>query len=358
MLKTGRLKASGALAAMVCCALTAAEAQDPFLDNARSALETAQSSGDPTLTREVLEAYVARRPDLADALYDVYLEAGGAFFEEEDLEIPEVTPPAATRQPLVPKRVGGTTVLVPRAQTQPGTAATPPAAPTAPEEGQAPFWRKGWSGSAALGIEVEAGNTEETEVDIDTDVSRKFGKWETDYRLDYARTETFGVKNEDDLLGRFDARRDIGGRWALGGFVNAERDVFSGFDYRLALGGIVSYRFIDREKLTWRASVGPGLRFDRLQGEDGTISPILAAESRFRWQFAERWSLGNDFTSSFGDGQVISSVTFVEASLFRSWAVRAAQKIDVNTDAPSQAVPTDTTNTLSVVYRFGEQAQQ
>lgn len=299
-----------------------------FLESARAALESAERSGNAFVVQNVVDAYISARPDLDAALQKIYNEV---------VEAERSAGAASAEITLAPEAAAAVEAA----------AAEAPAAPTG--------LRHGWSGNVNLGIEIERGNTEETEVNFAVDATRTFGKWSTDYRLEHNFTRANTVRVEEEYAIISNLRREISGRWAWSGFVNAERDHFSGFEYRIVLGLGPSYTVFKSDRTTWRFGAGPGVRFDRLDGPDTptTTTPILGTESIFRQKLWGDWRLGNDFRASFGDGQIINLLTFLETTLYKKLALRISNEIDIETDAPATAQTTDTTNTLAIVYNFG-----
>ncbi|MEM9838769.1 MAG: DUF481 domain-containing protein [Pseudomonadota bacterium] len=297
-----------------------------FLESARSALESAQASGNTFVVQNVVDAYISARPDLEASIRDVYTAVVDAQDAAAEVAVPEDA-----------------------------AAAVADAAPEAREIEAPTGWRHGWAGNVNLGIEIERGNTEETEVNFAVDATRAFGKWATDYRLEHNFTRANTVRVEEEYLIASNLRREISGKWAWAGFLTAERDHFSGFEYRIAVGLGPSYQVFDTPATNWRVSIGPGARFDRLDGPgtEITTTPILGVDSRFRQELWGDWRFGNDFRSSFGDGQIINLLTFLETTLYKRLALRISNEIDIETDAPATAQTTDTTNTLAIVYNFG-----
>ena len=326
-------------------AATPSHASDEaFLESARAALTGAQESGDFFVMQGVLDAFLAARPDLASELEAIYTEL------RPDADVSE--PDAAAAEGEAPAD-DAPTEDAPTDDAPTGVPVTTIGGPAAPLS-----WREGWSGDADLGIEVRSGNTERSVVAVVVDATKTLGRWESDYRFAHNFSRAAGVRIEENYLGRIDARRELSERWALAGFINAERDLFSGFDYRVSVGLGPSYKVIDRAGWSWRVSAGPGVRFDKLETADGVDTvPVLGLESQYRQAILENLRFGNDITASLGDGQLFNIVTFLEADIYKRIAIRLAQRLDIRTDAPAGAETTDTTNTVSLVYNFGQQAE-
>ncbi|MEM1409143.1 MAG: DUF481 domain-containing protein [Pseudomonadota bacterium] len=286
---------------------------EAFLENARAALTAVNSAQDDYLSQSVLDAYIQVRPDLQERLTELY------FSIVDVAEAEEAAEEAAALQP-------------------PG------------------FFSAfgGWTGDANAGFEVETGNTEEVELDVGYDVTRMFGAWELDNLAQLNFTEASEVRIQEEYRARLDARRTYGDRWSLENFIDAERDLFSGFDYRIAVGVGPGYRILRSDQLRWRVTLGPGVRFDKREDESTVdVNPVLSATSAFRWKPTSTLTFGNDIESTFGDGQVISVLSFGETNVFGRLKARLSYDVDINSDAPAPAETTDTTTLLSLVYKIG-----
>ncbi|MEM1379551.1 MAG: DUF481 domain-containing protein [Pseudomonadota bacterium] len=314
---------------MLVAASAHAQDDEAFLKSARAALASAEASGNAFVVQNVADAYISARPDLAEQVRSLYTEISGSDPTEAVLAV--AAPDAAVAATV-------------------DESAEAPSVPAQPSG-----ILQGWTGNVNFAFEVESGNTEETEINLAVDATKTIGKWESDYRLEHNFSRANTIRVEEEYLIRTDIRRDLGGKWSWAGFLNAERDLFSGFDYRIALGLGPSYQIIENENTKWRTSIGPGVRFDQLAqpGAEVTTTAILGVESEFRQNLWGNWSLGNDFNASFGNGQIINILTFLQTTLYKNLALRISQELDIETDAPVGAETTDTTNTLSIVYNFG-----
>lgn len=327
-----------AAAAILFASTTAlAASDDAYMASAREAFAAVQATGDPYLAQNILEAFLQVRPDLAEPLTAL-------FFEVSEAQSAPEPSTALTEE---------TTSAV----------AVDEALPQGPDEPATPTgllgFAQAWDGNANLGFEVQTGNTEEVELDVGVDVTRSFGKWEVDTlgQAGFTEANTVGgdrVRIQEEYRVRLDARRSYGERWTFENFLDGERDLFSGFDYRIAVGIGPGFKIFTEDNLTWRLAAGPGVRFDKRQGEDDwETNPVATFSSAFRWLPKEGFTVGNDFDSSWGDGQVISILTFAETSLMERLSARLSYDIDINSDAPSTAETTDTTALVSLVYKIG-----
>jgi len=307
---------------------------DAYLASAREAFAAVSATGDPYLAQSVLEAFLQVRPDLSEPLTALFFDVA---------EMPKAEAPADV--PVV-------------AETAPEPSTTEAEKPEAPS-GLLGF-AQGWDGNANFGFEVQTGNTEEVELDLGVDVTRAFGKWEVDALATAGLAEanaTGGdrVRIQEEYRIRLDARRSYGERWTFENFLDAQRDLFSGFDYRVSVGIGPGYKILMQDRLKWRIAAGPGVRFDKLQGQDDwETNPVATFSSAFRWQPTDSLTFGNDFDSSWGEGQVISINTFAETQLINRLSARLSHDIGINSDAPATAETTDTTTLLSLVYKIGK----
>ena len=326
------LLASAAATILLGLNTASAASDDAYMQSAREAFAAVQATGDPYLAQNILEAFLQVRPDLAEPLTALFFEVSEATDEAE-------------------------------APAEPEAVAAAPEAAAAEEAAKAPSgllgFTQAWNGNANLGFEVQTGNTEEIELDLGVDVTRQFGKWEVDTlgQAGFTEANTAGgerVRIQEEYRIRIDARRSYGERWTFENFLDGERDLFSGFDYRIALGIGPGYKIFTQDNLKWRLAAGPGVRFDKRQGQDDwETNPVATFSSAFRWLPKEGLTIGNDFDSSWGEGQVISILTFAETSLMERLSARLSYDIGVNSDAPSTAETTDTTALLSLVYKIG-----
>jgi putative salt-induced outer membrane protein YdiY len=143
---------------------------------------------------------------------------------------------------------------------------------------------KAWVTTAAAGLTLTRGNSENFLVTLSLDTKRK---WERD-ELFFGASGGYGdstsndvyTKNTEFLQGYGQYNHLFTDRFYGGLRLDGQYDGIAGIDYRAKITPLVGYYLIKEEKMTLSVEAGPSAVFEKLEGQDArTYAAVRFAES-------------------------------------------------------------------------------
>jgi len=243
------------------------------------------------------------------------------------------------------------------AQTQTNTppAAVPPVAPPKP--------KAVWKGSAALGLTVTSGNSENTLGTASAGTDRKTDDNELMLGADgaYGRSKAPGqtttTTTANSVHGVTQYNQLFTDRFYGYGRVEGRHDEVANLSYRVSLGAGAGYYFIKNTNTDLCGEVGPGYVFQK-QGDDTTSYNSLRVGEKFHqalseharlWQTAE-WSPQVDQFNNY----VINGELGIEADLTKDkkLALRSYVTDSFNNEPAPGYKKNDLTWVTAIAYKF------
>jgi putative salt-induced outer membrane protein len=220
---------------------------------------------------------------------------------------------------------------------------------------------KSFSGSGEAGLLMTTGNSE-------TDsVNAKLGlKYEKDHLLGEVNlaalysseeTEENGIKEDRVSAEKYNYSAKIGYKFNPANYVfvngDYEDDRFSGYDYKTTYAIGYGRKVIDNDTTKLDIEIGPGYRYDVLEGGETNDEAILRGYAMFSYKFSDAVSFQQDLTVVTGsDNTNTKSITALKSQIVGALSMKVSYKIDNNTDVPSDKEKTDTETSLTLVYDF------
>lgn len=165
----------------------------------------------------------------------------------------------------------------------------PPSSPPAPPPP--------WTGSAGLGLSLNRGNTDATNLNVAfeaTHGAKTPRVWI--FKGLYLRGENNGTQTVDTLSLGARHERALGPRWYAFGGVQFLKDEFKEIDYLFAPGAGVGYKLVATSATTFNVDGGLGVKVEKNPGLDRRTDPVVTASDRFEHKLSKTATL----TQSFG----------------------------------------------------------
>lgn len=214
-----------------------------------------------------------------------------------------------------------------------------------------------WSGRVTLGVTDTSGNTETRDAYVEAGLkaTAKGWRWTTDGRAKYA--ESSGVQTAGSWLAGTRYDWFFRERQYLYGRASAQRDTFSGIDFRWTAGAGYGYKVIesDRTNLELRAGLDY-VSTERVVPPNQDYLAIGWGVDFDYWFVADRlqFFFGQEgFADPQGDeGLVIRSQTGLRAPIIDDLTANLQVNLDYNSDPGPGFKTTDRTYIVGLGYKF------
>ncbi|SHJ98490.1 Putative salt-induced outer membrane protein YdiY [Rubritalea squalenifaciens DSM 18772] len=189
---------------------------------------------------------------------------------------------------------------------------------------------KSWTHDGDFGISLSSGNSDTLRFSLGLDSSYEFELCELRNEFDAIYGEDEGVKSHESITNTFTASRDFrNSPWYAAISNDFLYDPMAGIDYRNGTNLLLGYHFIDNERFKFRVEVGPGVIFEKRDGDSSSYAAFKAAQY-FSWQINEGTRLFQSLkmTGELGDfsNSIYTAEAGVESALYGPWSVRLAAK--------------------------------
>jgi putative salt-induced outer membrane protein YdiY len=228
------------------------------------------------------------------------------------------------------------------------TAAFGQSAPTAAPD-------TGWITSAAFGLSVAKGNTDNMLINGNLLSSKKWDHNEVDLGTDGTYGETDGVRSAGNLHGFGQYNRLFTERFFGLLRVDAVNDSIANVDYRVTVSPGVGYYFIKNTNTFLRGEAGPGFVFERVGGVSDSYVVLRVAE-RFEtkmndrvklWQSLEFLPAVDDFSS-----YVINAEIGIDTSLTKKLSLRTFVQDTYDSTPAGGLKKNDVKLVAAIAYKF------
>lgn len=213
----------------------------------------------------------------------------------------------------------------------------------------------GWTSSAALGISLAEGNSDNLSMQASFDTAYREKKQEFFFNGNYTYAENSGVKSSNifELMTQYN--RLLNNRWYIGfgtGFLSND---LADVDYRITPAVTLGYYLIKSDSMTLSFEAGPGYTFEEVGGVSDHFFSIAGAE-KFVWELNDSMSLNQSVISQFNpsdsdDYNLIAAVSLdTDITKNLAWRISASWIYD-NTPAANRGKD-DTTLTTGIAVKF------
>ena len=231
-------------------------------------------------------------------------------------------------------------------------AQTPPA--TAPPPEPPP----GWSGSAGLGLSLNRGNTDTSNLNVTfeaTDDPKTNYVWK--FKGLYLRGENNRQLAVDRLLLEGRNQRSLTKRWYAFGQVQYLRDEFKEIDALFAPSGGIGYKLLALATTTLSVDGGIGVKWEKNPGFDTRTSTVFTGSDKFEHKLSTAASITQSFTALWTAGDFGDALYTFSAGVAAAMTTRTQLKLEL-LDAYATRPPTanvksnDVALLTALVYKF------
>lgn len=228
------------------------------------------------------------------------------------------------------------------------TAAFAQSAPTAEKD-------TGWVTTAAAGVTLSRGNTENDLYTANLLTSRKWKANEVDLGVDGQYGETSGTKTTGNARAFGQFNRLFSER--LFGYlrVEAQHDSIADLDYRLILSPGLGYYLIKSTNTFLRLEAGPSYVFEKLGGTEDDYATLRLAE-RFEHKFNDRVKLWQslEYLPEFGDfgNYILNGEIGIDAGLTAKLSLRTYVQNTYDSEPAPGRKENDLKLIAALAYKF------
>jgi len=222
----------------------------------------------------------------------------------------------------------------------------------------APAWGEdapqGFSGEAELGLVATGGNTETQNLNAKAKVGHEAEHWRSEGQAEAVLASDQDGATAERYLVTAKTDRKFGPRSYAFVTANWEKDLFSGYDYRVTEALGYGYRVVATDSVTLDLEAGPGARQSRVERADSTQSEAMARVAlNLAWKASPTTTLSEDATSEIGeDSTVTRSVTGLKTQVAGELATKVTFTVKNTTDVPPGVEETDYETAVTLVYGF------
>lgn len=218
-----------------------------------------------------------------------------------------------------------------------------------------------WTGQAEVGLLITTGNSEETNLKGALDLTRDLEQWRTNYEAAalYSESEETTTAERYRLAAQGDYKLDESQFVFLRGAY--EDDRFSGYDFQSSATGGYGNRIWTRGDASFlELSAGVGYRYNRLDevdndGEEAEDEAIARLAAQFDYELTPTSLFHQELGSEIGleENSVLSvSETSIQAKFLNDYALKAAYRVEHNSDAPAGSESVNTEAAFTMLYTF------
>jgi putative salt-induced outer membrane protein YdiY len=219
-----------------------------------------------------------------------------------------------------------------------------------------------WEGKFEVGTKLQRGNTDTSDLHVETLAIRKAPREELRLRAYSDYGETQGETDTNEIFGEAKLKVFQTERFYLFGLTNMEYDEMENLDLRAQLFAGLGYIFVKRERTNLLGEIGAGATgefFDREDaGGDGeTVEGTLWLNGEYRQKIFKDAEFFQGLTvypslSRIGDFR-LRSETGLAAPLAEQWSIKLSLIDDYDSDPESRDVKRNDLKLISsILYKF------
>ena len=212
----------------------------------------------------------------------------------------------------------------------------------------------GWNGRVEAGANIQNGNTQSQALNAGITLNKEVQDW----RYKVGATADSKVENNTrteeayNVNGRADYKIDE--RLFVFGETEFDKDLFSGYNYRITEALGVGYTVIKRDNLTVNTMLSAGGRHsENAVTEDMENEGIIKPAADLSWTIRDGLVFTQALASTIGEDRTITEAnSALTTKLIGDWHMKLAYDIEHTSDVPRGTKETDTKTTLNLVYEF------
>jgi len=215
------------------------------------------------------------------------------------------------------------------------------------------------AGEAELGATLTTGNTDTSSFKARLALKQELGNWENQYVLEgLYKEDTDEVTAKRYFLG-VQGNYQINDLSYLFANTNYEVDPFTGYDFTSRSSVGYGYRFIDTDRMSLKAEVGPGYIYQQLddesalvEGYDSEDSIVAHAVVDFQTKISDSSKFQQMFVADLGEKLDARSETSLTANIVGALAMKFAIIVRYSSEPLDDKKSTDTETNMTLLYGF------
>ena len=226
-------------------------------------------------------------------------------------------------------------------------------AANAQEEAAAEEEQSPWAGKAALGYLATTGNSENTSLNGNFEVSYTAGQWVHTLGAFAINASESNSTTAEAYGTNWTSERNLDEANFLFGKLDWRKDRFSGIPEQFSQTLGYGRRIFDTGKHRLNAEIGGGARQSEDATGDTTNEFVVRGAGRYQWTFTETARFNFDLVIEHGESNTYTQADFaLRARLIGALNMVASYTIKDNSDVPLGTENTDTFTALSLEYEF------
>ncbi|NKF51415.1 DUF481 domain-containing protein [Shewanella sp. WXL01] len=218
---------------------------------------------------------------------------------------------------------------------------------------------KTWAGEAELGATLTTGNTDTSSLKGRLGLKHELGNWENQYVLEALYKEDTDVVTAERYYGGIQGDYQINDNSYVFVNTNLEKDPFTGFDYTSKSAAGYGHKFVDNGTTLFKAEVGPGYIYQRLDDESAITEGVESKDSivahavmNFSHKISDTSTFKQEFIADWGEKLDGRSETSITANIVGALAMKFAVVVRYNSKPVEGKKSTDTETNMTLLYAF------
>lgn len=215
-----------------------------------------------------------------------------------------------------------------------------------------------WSGDAALGYNLAAGNTRTSLADLKISAARKTDQDELDLKTEdsYASSDSKMSSQKYYGLAQYSQKYGARNQWYRYVKQEADHDRFANINYRLIPSAGVGYHFFDEPDWKLQLEAGVGLQYTHFRDDTKDATQLIVDPRLYVERTIHKLKLSEDLTVypalTGADGVRLHSESAAQYPISTRWSGRLSLIDDYNSKPAASAKTNDVDLVSSLAYSF------
>ena len=210
-----------------------------------------------------------------------------------------------------------------------------------------------FDGSVNAGMTFSSGNNDSEDINFGFNLNHNYHKLENRLVFSAVNSEQDNERNAERYYIDGQSRYNYTDKNYVYGQITFDKDIFSGYEYRVSEVLGFGRRIHNSDKLSIDAELGLGLR--QSEEDNGNQENELIGKARvlWDWQVNEWLSYDQDLAATIGsENTVIRSISALKSKVSESLKLKLGLDITHTTDVPVGIKKTDRILTIGLLYDF------
>ncbi|MDH5525894.1 MAG: DUF481 domain-containing protein [Nitrospirota bacterium] len=213
---------------------------------------------------------------------------------------------------------------------------------------------KKWSGAVEAGVVSTGGNTKTSSTNLKAKAVREGTRWRFTTNAAMLHTRDTGLTTAERYLASVQGDIKFTTRSYL--FINTtgEKDLFSGFTYRISETVGYGRHLLDRERVDIHTEIGAGARQSEVEAAGDHIDEAMGRlVAKLAWKVSQTATFAEEITSEIGEESTVSrSVTSLLTQISGSLSTKLTYTFRNTTSVPPGTRKNDWETALTLVFNY------